>query len=104
MRAAVAELRLLLSHTADGLDDILPMRAAALLVEVYLRQGSGAKAAGAAQGCATAQQAVGNIVLFRQITHRARALIGFNLSIYHHAKRVESPRSQPTETPLRRPP
>ena len=48
LQAAAAELRPLLSHTADALDDVVTMRAAALLVEVYLRQGVSTAASGTA--------------------------------------------------------
>jgi len=46
--AAAAELRSLLSHTADALDDVIPMRAAIMLVEVCLRRGSATAASGMA--------------------------------------------------------
>ena len=51
LQAAAAELRPLLSHTADALDCIVPMQAAATLLKIYLRQESCAAASGMQSAC-----------------------------------------------------
>jgi len=73
LQAAAAELRSLLSHTADALDDVVPMRAAAMLVEVYLRQGSTMAASGAPvclHSCGFLQLEQQQLLLLQQVAAR----------------------------------